>query len=69
MIDCTCKKGLRAALEHHFDNHKDFEGLNYHDRVILLYNKKFMPVDIRPVLQGILQESEKKMAYSQVAKA
>ncbi len=24
MIDWTCKKGLRAAIEHHFDNHEDF---------------------------------------------
>ncbi len=59
MIDWTCKKGLRAALEHHFDDHKDFEGLDYHDRVILLCNKKFMPGNIHPVLQGILQESGK----------
>ena len=39
MIEWTCKKGLQAALEHHFHNHEDFEGLGYHDRVILLCKK------------------------------
>ena len=58
MIDWTCKKGLRAVLEHHFDNHEDFKGLYYHDRVMLLCDK-FKPNNIRPVLQGILQESGK----------
>ena len=56
MIGWTCKKGLQAALEHHFDNHEDFEGLDYHERIILLCNK-FKPNDIRPALQGILQEA------------
>ncbi len=58
MIDWSCKKGLRAALEHYFDNHEDFEGLDYHDMVMLLCNK-FKTNDIRPVLQGILQDAGK----------
>ena len=58
MIEWTCKNGLQAALEHHFDNHEDFEGLDYHDRIILLCNK-FTPSDIKPAMQGILQESGK----------
>ena len=58
MIEWTCKNELQAALEHHFDNHKDFEGLDYHDRIILLCNK-FTPSDIKPAMQGILQESGK----------
>ena len=31
-----------------------FEGLDHHDKVMLLCNKKFNPADIRPVLQGIM---------------
>ena len=58
MIEWTCKKGLQAALEHHFDNHEDFFGLDYHDRVMILCNK-FKPNDIRPALQGILQDTGK----------
>ena len=53
MIEWTCKKGLQAALEHHFDNHEDFFGLDYHDRVMLLCNK-FKPNNIPPAFQGIL---------------
>ena len=56
MIEWTCKKGLRAALEHHFDDHEDFEGLDYHDKVKLLCNQ-FTPADIRPVLQVIWQDA------------
>ena len=59
MIEWTCKKGLQAALEHHFDNHEAFEGLDYHDRVILLCKKKIMPADIHPVLQGVLMDAGK----------
>ncbi len=58
MIEWTCKKWLQAALEHHFDNHEDLFGLDYHDRVMILCNK-FKPNDIRPALQGILQDTGK----------
>ena len=59
MIDWTCKEGLEAAVEHHFDDHEDFEGLDHHDKVMLLCNKKFNPANIRPVLQGIMQDAGK----------
>ena len=58
MIDWTCRKGVRAALEHHFDAHKDFEGLDYHNRVKLLC-AQFSPTEARPVLQGILTDAGK----------
>ena len=58
MIDWTSTMGIQAALEHHFDDHEDLEGLDFHARVILLCNK-FNPADIRPVYQGIVQEAGK----------
>ncbi len=58
MIGWTCKKGLQAVLEHHFDNHKDFKGIDYHYRVILLCNI-FKPNNILPVLQDIFQDAGK----------
>ena len=56
MIAWTCEKGLQVALEYHFVDRDDFDGMEYYDRVLMLCNK-FKPNDIRPAFQGICQDA------------
>ena len=56
MIAWTCVKGLRAALEYHFEDNDDFDSLDYYGKVLLLCNN-FKPNDIRPAFQGIYQDA------------
>ena len=58
MIDWTSKKGLHTALEYHGEDKSDLENLDYHNKVLLLYNV-FKPIDIRPIFQDIYQDAGK----------
>lgn len=58
-IDWLSREGVLAALEHFYEDPEIYEDLDYSERIIKLVTEQFSPADIRPCLQGILQEAGK----------